>query len=155
MAVDSPATAVSSSDVPRLRDLLCLDENKEVTFLDDLHHLNEGHERKTHPIPLDTPLLETPDGMRVDLPLPTPHTAPSIISSGKKKKEPDTGPPTHLKLPSPAMWTPHLISLACSLYHPTPVIIQLSDFIPVPSFSSQLFFSHSPSPPPNINLFPK
>ncbi len=51
------------------------------------------------------PPLETPDGMLVDLPLPMPNIAPSVMNPGTKRKEPDTESPTRLKPPSPVMRT--------------------------------------------------
>ncbi|SJL17595.1 uncharacterized protein ARMOST_21149 [Armillaria ostoyae] len=76
-------------------------------FLGNLHRPNEGHERRDSPDSTpDTPPLETPDGMLVDLPLPMPNTTPSVMNPGTKRKEPDTEPPTRLKSPSPVMRTP-------------------------------------------------
>ncbi|KAK0502050.1 hypothetical protein EDD18DRAFT_1346622 [Armillaria luteobubalina] len=118
----------------------------------------------------DTPPLETPDGMLVDLPLPTPNipvVAPSVMSPGKKRKEPDTEPPTRLKSPSPVMRTPSPDIPGLFLVSPkTPPSYNPPASFPSPAsptIRSQLFSSHPhshshshsppspPSPPPHVS----
>ncbi|KAK0481277.1 hypothetical protein IW261DRAFT_1469995 [Armillaria novae-zelandiae] len=116
----------------------------------------------------DTPPLETPDGMLVDLPLPTPNipvVAPSVMSPGKKRKEPDTEPPTRHKSPSLVMRTPSPDIPGLFLVSPkTPPSYNPPASLPSPAsptIRSQLFSSHShshshsppslPSPPPHVS----
>ncbi|KAG7440392.1 uncharacterized protein BT62DRAFT_938065 [Guyanagaster necrorhizus] len=104
----------------------------------------------------DTPPLETPEGMTVDLPLPTPNipvVEPTVMSPGKKRKEPDTEPLARLTSPSPVMRTPSpdipglfLVSPKTPPSHNSPASFPLPAS---PTVRSQLFSSHSPPSPPS------
>ncbi|KAK0234397.1 hypothetical protein EDD85DRAFT_843678 [Armillaria nabsnona] len=189
MTVDSPSTAASSSDVPMSeappRPPLPRRKPKKSSSTPPINEIppppRVDNDRSTvvdvprrpslpkrrprakespDSMP-DTPPLETPDGMLVDLPLPTPNipvVVPSVMSPGKKRKEPDTEPPTRFKSPSPVMRTPSPDIPGLFLVSPkTPPSYNPPASFPSPAsptIRSQLFshshsHSHSPPSPPS------
>ncbi|KAK0187419.1 hypothetical protein F5146DRAFT_1064921, partial [Armillaria mellea] len=189
MTVDSPSRATSSSDVPMsdaparpplprrkpANKSLLTPPIIELPKVDSDHHSPiEAPQRPSLPkrrprikespdSTPDTPPLETPDGMLVDLPLPTPNIPVVAMSPGKKRKEPDTELPTRLKSPSAVMRTPSPDIPGLFLVSPkTPPSYNPPTSFPSPAsptIRSQLFSSHShshsppspPSPPPHVS----